>query len=110
MSTTELTADERRLAEGYQGVLTEVARCAQAIRDGDWSQLAATATDLSRSAVLLAVAAGEPREPATPPRVDKVLDAVTGHHATPITRILHPTRPAAVAKTTMTDPFTHPGT
>jgi hypothetical protein len=110
MNTTELTADERRLAEGYQGVLTEVARCAQAIRDGDWSQLAATATDLSRSAVLLAVAAGEPREPTTPPRVDKVLDAATGHHATPITRILHPTRPAALAKTTITDPSTHPGT
>jgi hypothetical protein len=109
VSTTELTADERRLADSYQGVLAEVARCAQAIRDGDWSQLTATATDLSRSAVLLAVAASEPREPSTPARVDKVLDAVTGQHASPIIRILHPNRPAAVAKTTMTDPFTHPG-
>jgi hypothetical protein len=110
VSTNELTADERRLAESYQGVLAEVARCAQAIRDGDWSRLAATATDLSRSAVLLAVAAGEPREPATPPRTDMVLDAVTGHHASPITRILHPTRTAPMAKTAMTDPFTHPST
>jgi hypothetical protein len=110
VSTTELTADERRLAESYQGVLAEVARCAQAIRDGDWSQLAATATDLSRSAVLLAVAAGERREPTTPPRADKVLDTITAHHATPITRMLHPTWPTAVAKTTMADPFTHPGT
>jgi hypothetical protein len=110
MSTTELTADERRLAESYQGVLAEVARCAQAVRDGDWSQLAATATDLSRSAVLLAVAAGELREPTTPPRADRVLNVVARHSASPITRVLHPTPPASAAKTAMTDPFTHPGT
>jgi hypothetical protein len=110
VNTTAPTADERRLAATYQDVLAEVARCAQAIHDGDWPRLATTATDLSRSAVLLAVAAHELREPTTPPRADTVLDTVARHHASPITRVLHPTLPASVAKTTMTDPFTHPGT
>ena len=109
MSITEPTQDERRLAESYQGILNDVARCAQAIRDGDWSHLAATATDLSRSAVHLAVASGELREPTTQPRADVVLDTVARHHASPITRVLHPTPPDSMARTTMTDPFTHPG-
>jgi hypothetical protein len=110
VNSTEPTADERRLADSYRGILTEIARCAQAIRDGDWSQVAVTATDLSHSAVLLAVAATEFREPATPPRAAIVLDAVTRGHASPIVQMLHPTRPTSVAKTAMTNPFAHPGT
>src|SRR2546430_15288337 len=43
VNTTEPTVDERRLAESYRGVLADVARCAQALRDGDWSQLAVVA-------------------------------------------------------------------
>ncbi|HKT01107.1 MAG TPA: hypothetical protein VJT31_16395 [Rugosimonospora sp.] len=110
MTDTEPTQDERRLAEGYQRILNDAARCAQAVRDGDWPHLAATATDLSRSAVHLAVAADELRDPSTPPRVEVVLDAVARDHASPIVRMLHPARPASITKTTMTDPFTHPGT
>lgn len=110
MSITEPTPDERRLAEGYQAVLADVARCAQAIRDGDWSHLAVSATDLSRGAVHLAVASGELREPTIRPRPEVVLDSVARQGASPIIRALHPTRPDSIAKTTMTDPFTHPGT
>ena len=109
MDITEPTFDERRLTDSYQGVLTAMTRCAQAIRDGQWAQLALTATDLSHSAVLLAVAAGELRQPTTPPRPATVLDAVTRNHASPIVEMLHPTRASSVAKTAMTDPFTHPG-
>ena len=109
VDTTEPTADERRLVESYQGILTDVARCAQAIRDGDWAQVAVIAMDLSRSGVLLAVAAGELREPTTTPRAEVVLDVVARHPGSPLTRMLHPTQPISVAKTVMTDPFSHPG-
>ncbi len=109
MSITEPSQDERRLADSYQRVLSDLTRCAQALRDGHWPQLAATATDLSRSAVHLAVAAGELREPAAPPRAEVVLDVVARRDASPITRVLHPARPGSVARTAMTDPFTHPG-
>ncbi len=109
MSITEPTQDEQRLADSYQRVLSELTRCAQAIRDGDWPQVAATATDLSRNAVHLAVAAGELREPGRPPRVEVVLDAVARHGTAPITRVLHPPWRGSMARTAMTDPFTHPG-
>jgi hypothetical protein len=109
MSMTKPTQDELRLVQSYQRILDDVARCAQAIRDGDWPLLAGTATELSGSAVHLSVAAGELRDPATQPRSGMVLDTLARQHASPITRLLHPPRPDSVARTTMTDPFTHPG-
>jgi hypothetical protein len=109
MSIIEPTQDERRLADSYQRVLSDLIRCAQAVQEGHWPQLAAAASDLSRNAVHLSVAAGELREPVTAPRAEVILDAVARQSATPITRLLHPVRPGSVAKTALTDPFTHPG-
>jgi hypothetical protein len=55
------------------------------------------------------MAAGELRDPSTGPRAEVVLDMVAARSGSPAARALHPTRPSSVAKTALTDPFTHPG-
>ena len=109
VSVTDPTMDELRIAESYQRVLDQLSRCAQAVRDGDWHHLAAVAGDLSRGAVHLGMAAGELRDPGTGPRAEVVLDMVASRNGSPAARALHPARPSLVAKTALTDPFTHPG-
>jgi len=109
VSVVDPTPDELRIAESYQRVLDDVSRCAQVVRDGDWDHLVVLAGDLSRRAVHLGVAAGELREPHIGPRADVVLDLVASRNGSPAARALHPARPASLAKTAMTDPFTHPG-
>jgi hypothetical protein len=59
VSATPPTPDEVRIAERYLSVLADVSRCADAVRNGDWQQLAGTADDLCRRAALLAEAAGK---------------------------------------------------
>jgi hypothetical protein len=105
------TPDEARIAERYLSVLADISRCAQAVRDGDWPQLAETADDLCRRAALLAEAAGKLRYTEPGPRGDVVAKLVASHHdCPPAARLLHPVATATIPKTTMTDPFTHPST
>jgi hypothetical protein len=104
------TPDEVRIAERYLSVLADVSRCAQAVRDGDWSHVADTADDLCRRAALLAEAAGKLAHTQPCPRGDVVAKLVTsGNDSSPAARLLHPVTAATIPKTTMTDPFTHPG-
>ena len=112
MSATPPTPDEVRIAERYLSVLADVSRCADAVRNGDWQQLASTADDLCRRAALLAEAAGkiEHVEPAgTAPSGDAVVSLIMSRRdSSPAARLLHPAAARAVAKTALTDPFTHP--
>ena len=111
MSATP-TPDEVRIAERYLSVLADVSRCADTVRIGDWQQLAGAADDLCRRAALLAEAAGkmENGEPAGPtPSGDAVVSLImSGSGSSPAARLLHPAAARAVAKTALTDPFTHP--
>jgi hypothetical protein len=109
MPTARPTPDELHIIESYQRILNDVARCAQAVRDGEWHHLVDTAEDLSRHAVHLAVAAGQLGDPNTRPRADVVVETVVAGNGSQVVRALHPLRPSVVAKTAMTDPFTHPG-
>jgi hypothetical protein len=63
VSVAAQTPDEARIAERYLSVLADVSRCAEALRDGDWRQLADTADDLCRRAALLAEIAGNSGPP-----------------------------------------------
>ena len=111
MSVAAQTPDEERIAERYLSVLADVSRCAEALRHGDWRQLADTADDLCRRAALLAEAAGKLRHTEPDPRGDVVAKLVAPRHdSPPAARLLHPVAAVTVPKTTMTDPFTHPGT
>jgi hypothetical protein len=107
VTPTQPTTDETRIAEGYRRTLDDLSRCAQAVRDGDWKQLAQSAEDLARRAGHLAVAAGELRDPATRPRAEVVVD-IMNSTGSPTVRALHPAVSSRPATTTMTDPFTHP--
>lgn len=116
MSTVP-TPDEARIVDNYQRALTEVAKCAQAVKDGDWQRLAGAADQLARRAALLAVAAGELRDPKTKPRADVVIDEVmgvgasTGGGGAQLVRTLHPQRPSAPAagvRGSLSNPFLHP--
>jgi hypothetical protein len=110
MSVAAQTPDEVRIAERYLSVLADISRCAEAVRDGDWRHLADTADDLCRRAALLAEAAGIQHAEAAPGG-DVVINMVaSGNGSSPAARLLHPLGPATIAKTAMTDPFTHPGT
>jgi hypothetical protein len=103
------TPDEARIAERYLSVLADVSRCVEAVRRGDWRQLAGTADDLCRRAALLAEAAGkfEHTEPA--PRGDTVTALIVSrNNSSAAARLLHPVGTATVAATALTDPFTHP--
>jgi hypothetical protein len=105
------TPDEIRIAERYRAVLADISRCAQAVRDGDWPELADTADDLCRRAALLAEAAGKLSHTEPSPRGDVVATLVATHRdAPPAAQVLHPVATATIPKTTMTDPFTHPST
>jgi hypothetical protein len=111
VSVAAQTPDEVRLAERYLSVLADVSRCAEAVRDGDWRRLADTADDLCRRAALLAEAVGKLEHADTAPRGDVVINMVgSGNGSSPAARLLHPVGAATIAKTAMTDPFTHPGT
>jgi hypothetical protein len=111
VTVTGQTPDEARIAERYLAVLADISRCAQAVHDGDWPQLADTADDLCRRAALLAEAAGKLRHTEPGPRGDVVARLVTSHQdCPPAARLLHPAATATIPKTTMTDPFTHPST
>jgi hypothetical protein len=109
VTSPDQTPDELRIAERYRAVLDDVSRCAQAVRDGKWQNLADTADDLCRRAAMLAEAAGKLRHAGTQPRADVVVDIVaSADYDSQAVRLLHP--PGTIAKTAMTDPFTHPGT
>jgi hypothetical protein len=113
VSVAAQTPSEVRIAERYLSALADVAHCAEAVRDGDWRQLAAAADDLCRRAALLAEAAGKLEPTEAGPRADVVLTIVAARGDAPqIARLLHstaPTTPTTITKTAMTDPFTHPG-
>jgi hypothetical protein len=108
VTSSDQTPDELRIAERYRSVLDDVSRCAQAVREGNWQNLADTADDLCRRAALLAEAAGKLSHVGTQPRADVVVDIVAcADHDSQAARLLHPR--GTIAKTAMTDPFTHPG-
>ncbi|HLL69767.1 MAG TPA: hypothetical protein VK453_29235 [Micromonosporaceae bacterium] len=109
MTAPDRATYEQRIAERYASVLDEVSRCAQAARDGDWRSLASTADDLSRRAAELTEVVGDLRSSGAQPRAHVVADMVARHTRGSRTAALAP--PAggdAIAKTPMTDPFTHP--
>lgn len=109
MSVAAQTPDETRIAERYLSVLTDVSRCAEAVRAGDWTRLAGTADDLCRRAALLAEAAGKLEQTAPGPRGEVVAKLVaTGNDSSTAARLLHPAGTSTMARTAMTDPFTHP--
>jgi hypothetical protein len=104
------TSDEQRIAERYLTVLDDVSRCAQALRDGDWKDLSGTADDLCRRAALLAEAAKKLAQADPEPRADVVINVVASRTGdSQAARLLHPVGSTVIPKTTMTDPFTHPG-
>jgi hypothetical protein len=110
VSVAAQTPAELRIAERYLSVLAEISRCAEAVRDGDWRHLADAADDLRRRAALLAEAAGEPDSAKAGPRADVVVNmVVSGSDAPQVARLLHSVGSATIARTAMTDPFTHPG-
>jgi len=110
VSVAAPTPQEVRIAERYLSTLADVSRCAQAVRDGDWRRLADAADDLCRRAALLAEGAGKHDHTQATPRSEVVVNLVASHHGrSQAARLLHPPRSATVAKTAMTDPFTHPG-
>jgi hypothetical protein len=107
--TVAQTPDEARIAERYLSVLTDVSRCAEAVRRGDWRQLGGTADDLCRRAALLAEAAGKLEHTEPAPRGDVVATLIVSRNdSSAAARLLHPVGTAAIATTVLTDPFTHP--
>jgi hypothetical protein len=111
VSVAAETPDEVRIAERYLSVLTDLSRCAAAVRAGEWRNLADTADDLCRRAALLAEAAGKLEHAEAEPRADAVASLVVSRSGgSPVVRLLHPVESATMPKTAMTDPFTHPGT
>jgi hypothetical protein len=109
VSLAAQTPDETRIAERYLSVLADVSRCADALRNGDWPQLADTADDLCRHAALLAEAAGKLEHTGAGARGDIVATLVTSRNdSSPAARLLHPAGKTTIAKTALTDPFTHP--
>ena len=109
MSSPAETPDEARIAERYLSVLADVSRCAEAVRRGDWRQLAGTAEELCRRAVLLAEAVGKFEHAEPTPRGDIVAALIVSRSdSSPAARLLHPAGVATIATTAMTDPFTHP--
>ena len=109
MSVAAQTPDEARIAERYLSVLADVSRCAEALRHGDWRRIADTADDLCRRAALLAEAAGKLAPTAAGARGDIVATLVASRNDSSLAaRLLHPAGTAAIAKTALTDPFTHP--
>jgi hypothetical protein len=103
------TPDEERIAERYLSVLTDVSRCAEAVRRGDWQLLAGTADDLCRRAALLAEVAGKVEHTEPAPRGDTVATLIVSRNdSSPAARLLHPVGTATIATTALTDPFTHP--
>jgi hypothetical protein len=109
VSSEAQTPVEVRIAERYLSVLADVSRCAAAVGDGDWRALADAADDLCRRAALLAEAVGKLEGAGAGPRGDVVVNmVVAGSAAGQVARLLHPAGSATVAKTAMTDPFTHP--
>jgi hypothetical protein len=110
VSVAAQTPAEVRIAERYLSVLADVSRCAEAVRDGDWRQLAGAADDLCRRAASLAEVAGKLERVEAGPRADVVVNiVVSGGDVPQVARLLHPVGSATIAKTAMTDPFTHPG-
>jgi hypothetical protein len=110
VSVAAQTPDEVRIAERYLSVLADISRCAEVVRHGDWRQLADAADDLCRRAALLAEAAGKLEHTQPGPRGDVVAELVAARNdSSPAARLLHPVATATIPKTTMTDPFTHPG-
>lgn len=109
MSVAAQTPDEVRIAERYLSVLADVSRCAEALRHGDWRQLADTADDLCRRAALLAEVAGKLEPTAAGARGDVVATLVASRNDSSLAaRLLHPAGTTPIAKTALTDPFTHP--
>jgi hypothetical protein len=111
VSAADPTPDETRIAERYLSVLADTSRCAEALRHGDWRQLADTADDLCRHAALLAEAAGKLQhtEPGARGVDNTVATLVTSRNDSSLAaRLLHPAGTATIAKTALTDPFTHP--
>jgi hypothetical protein len=105
------TPDEARIAERYLSVLTDVSRCAEAVRRGDWRHLAGTADNLCRHAALLAEAAGKLEHTQPTPRADTVTALIVSRNdSSTAARLLHPIGAATTARTALTDPFTHPDT
>jgi hypothetical protein len=111
VSVAAQTPHEVRIAERYLAVLADVSRCAEVVGHGDWRQLADAADDLCRRAALLAETAGKLQHMEPGPRGHVVAELVACRNdSSPAARLLHPGATAAIPKTTMTDPFTHPGT
>jgi hypothetical protein len=109
VSVAAQTPDEVRVTERYLSVLADVSRCAEAVRHGDWRHLAGTADDLCRRAALLAEAASQLEHTGPGPRGGIVAKLVASRNdSSPAARLLHPAGTATIAKTAMTDPFTHP--
>jgi hypothetical protein len=109
VSVAAPTPDEARIAERYLSVLADVSRCAEALRHGDWRQLADTADDLCRRAALLAEVAGKIEPAGAGVRGDVVASLVASDNDSSLAaRLLHPAGTTAIAKTALTDPFTHP--
>lgn len=112
MSATPATPDEVRIAARYVSVLADVSRCADAVRNGDWQQLAGSADDLCRRAALLAEAARkiEHAEPAGPaPSGDAVAALIRSRiDSSAAAWLLHSAGTRTVTKTALADPFTHP--
>ena len=76
MSVAAQTSDEVRIAERYLSVLADISRCAEAVRHGDWRDLADTADDLCRRAALLAESASKLEHAEPGPRGDVVATLV----------------------------------
>jgi hypothetical protein len=109
VSVAAQTPDEARIAARYLSVLADVSRCAEALRHGDWRQLADTADDLCRRAALLAEIAGKLEPTAADARGDIVATLVASRNDSSLAaRLLHPAGTTTIAKTALTDPFTHP--
>ena len=110
VSVAAQTPDEVRIAERYLSVLADMSGCAEAVDGGDWRRLADAADDLCRRAALLAEVAAKLEHAEVGPRADVVVNMVVSRSgASQLGRLLHRVGSAAIAKTAMTDPFTHPG-
>ena len=109
MSVAAQTPDEVRIAERYLSALADISRCAEAVGRGDWHDLANAADDLCRRAALLAEAASKLEHTEPGPRGDVVAKLVASRNdSSQAARLLHPVGTATIARTAMTDPFTHP--
>lgn len=93
-----ISTHEQALAEGYAAVLKQTSDCARAVRDGEWSYLAACARSLEQAARNLAAAADlASRKGLRPAAADEVLALAVQASESEAAQALHPSRRLRVA-------------